>query len=493
MPSLIRIQRQEGVPSRVPYGQASPAEFGADVSGALAQGVTEVSRSVLQATAKFQAVEAEKRKQAEADDALMRWSALSAAFGDMDAELKQGGRDAQGNLDPRRPAATWDTYRGQYDQQATRLAQEAIAGAEGNPNIQRLLRNMYTRWRVEAIPAASGYANKLFLDAQGAALVTELPKQAARLAQLAEQEPHRLERETALVEAWLVGKSVVFGEKQTAETLQTFRTDVAWNIARRRLDSDPGAQWRDVAGNMTASQITKMQEYQESKKRQAEAAEKRREAQADTRFREAQKIVQGDDEAAANYGRMTPSRLEAIAAGQDPFYPDPGKARELQRINDSPPFGRGNKTAADTIMAEYATGASTLPRILKARAALNLALSQSDRQEPALVKALDKLQTDERSAESAARGERATRAAEVNANIADAVRRVEALRQPSPGFSTFMQQGERNKHRARIAETKKRAAAGEDPKQIEEEFRQKDKQARDATPQKRKEMQEMAR
>jgi hypothetical protein len=53
MPKLLRIEPQADIPSRVPYGQASAAEFGVDTSGAIAQGSQAVGGALLQATDQY--------------------------------------------------------------------------------------------------------------------------------------------------------------------------------------------------------------------------------------------------------------------------------------------------------------------------------------------------------------------------------------------------------------------------------------------------------
>src|SRR3990172_4873825 len=113
MPQLLRIQPQEDVPSRVPYGQATPAEFGADVSGAIAQGAQDVSRSALYAVQQFQVAEANRRK---VDDQIQRGMVLAqlgeTVTGDLQ-ELRLKG------LEPE-----------QYEAEGARLIQQRVQAAQ---------------------------------------------------------------------------------------------------------------------------------------------------------------------------------------------------------------------------------------------------------------------------------------------------------------------------------------------------------------------------
>jgi hypothetical protein len=449
-----------------------------------------VQYDALRVTDQMQAVEREKAKQREADDALTRWSSLSTALGDMEAELQQGVKNAQGEVVT--PPADSTTYRSDLERRAARLFQDAFGGAASNPNVQRLLERQYLQWRIHALPAASLHANRLFMDEQEAALTVTLPREAERLAGEAEQNPATFQSQLNVTRAWILGKAMVKGQAYAVAAEQKFVNDVMWNIARRRIDANPGAAWTDVAEQMPADMRTKMQEYQASKKREAEAAQKRQEAEAEANFREVQKVIHAQDQVALNDGTMDPKRLEDIAAGRDEFYPDPSVARTMQKVLDNPPEFGGGATVAQTVMDEYDTGAKTVPRIEKARAALNHALGQSDRRQPAIIKALQRLQDDEASAKAALRGERNTVAAERAANIAAGVREVEANRPARAGFlPAMLRRGEENRHKADLAELRRRVGNGEDYKKVSEEIKKRNEQAAQTTPPAHRKVQEL--
>jgi len=113
MPQLLRIQPQEGVPSRVPYGQASAADFGADVSGAIAQGAQDVSRSALYAVHQFQVAEANRRK---VDDQIQRGIVLAQLGETVTEELQE--LRLKG-LEPE-----------QYEAEGARLIQQRVQAAQ---------------------------------------------------------------------------------------------------------------------------------------------------------------------------------------------------------------------------------------------------------------------------------------------------------------------------------------------------------------------------
>lgn len=213
--------------------------------------------------------------------------------------------------------------------------------------------------------------------------------------------------------------------------------------------------------------------------------------EAEAKFHVAQKAVHGVDEADANYGTMTDARLNEIASGKDPYYPDPGKARQLKEVNEKAPFAGGKNPEVGAILAEFYGGRNTVARAAKAQESLNHLLKDADRQQPEVIKALKEMQTHISSAESAARGERSTAAAEKNANIAAGVREYEGTKPPAPGFQPSMiKQGQKNRDEADKAEVRRRAGNGEDGKKVAEEITKRNQQKREAVPPARKSMQE---
>jgi len=87
MPSLIRIQPQETIPGRIPYGQASAASFGADY-GALAQGAEHVQRSAVHVAQQFQQVQDALSKEDRKLNLIETMSALKDEYAARDIAVK---------------------------------------------------------------------------------------------------------------------------------------------------------------------------------------------------------------------------------------------------------------------------------------------------------------------------------------------------------------------------------------------------------------------
>jgi hypothetical protein len=140
--------------------------------------------------------------------------------------------------------------------------------------------------------------------------------------------------------------------------------------------------------------------------RDDEAAEERRH---DAAFKEAQEAVERVWSAQANQGLLRGADVEAALRGEDPFI-TPDKARQLVAINDSPPIPGAGSLQVRAIMEEYHAGPSSQTRIDQARQALNHLRRTLGRPNTLMDKALNELQTDERSG-------RTLRATELGAGI----------------------------------------------------------------------------
>jgi len=177
-------------------------------------------------------------------------------------------------------------------------------------------------------------------------------------------------------------------------------------------------------------------------------------------FKQAQDAVERHWAGLANQGLIPQSSLEAALKGQDPFIPA-DKAREYQRINESPVIGGAGSTAIRGLMQDYHSGPSTTANIIKTRKALNKLARDMGRPDPLLDKALNELQTDERTM-------RGINAAEVQAGIKFA--EDEYKRQAPAVLPGKLGTLQKNKEAAELADIRNQIRKKRDPAKVVEEM-----------------------
>jgi hypothetical protein len=193
----------------------------------------------------------------------------------------------------------------------------------------------------------------------------------------------------------------------------------------------------------------------------------------DRQTRRLGELVEREAAAQANFGTLEESWLMNALAGNDP-YVSPDKARALKNINDNPPTGEGGQEVR-AIMQEYHSGPSSFSRINKTRAALRSLMRNQQSPNPLLDKALNELQTDERTMTG-------IEASRVNRQIQAAQDEYTANTPPLP-FNFPLFQNQQRQDKAKIADTIRK---GGDPKAIIDRKKSESKGRVDAIPERNK-------
>jgi hypothetical protein len=212
----------------------------------------------------------------------------------------------------------------------------------------------------------------------------------------------------------------------------------------------------------------------------ARADEDREETRNDKAFKQAQDTVELSWSGLANQGLLPEAEIEAALKGEDPFI-TPDKARQYKTINENPVTGEG-QLQIRSVMQDYHSGPSTQGRIERTRKELNRLAREMGHPHPLLDKAMNELQTDERTM-------RSVQAAEVSAGIKvfeDAYKSQAAPVLPGR-LGTF----QRNKQEADKAEGRNKIRRGMDPAKAADEALKRKQQESESTPQHRKDMQEL--
>lgn len=175
--------------------------------------------------------------------------------------------------------------------------------------------------------------------------------------------------------------------------------------------------------------------------------------QKDQQVRKLGDLVEREAAAQANFGTLNESWLMNALSGNDPYI-TPDKARTLKHINDNPPTGEGGQQVR-AIMQEYHSGPSSFGRINATRRQLTALMRNQNSPNPLLDKALNELQTDERTMTG-------IEASRVNREIQAAQDEYTANTPPLP-FNFPLFQNQQKQDRAKIGvEIRK----GGDPKTI---------------------------
>lgn len=220
----------------------------------------------------------------------------------------------------------------------------------------------------------------------------------------------------------------------------------------------------------------------------ARADEDREDTRNDRAFNDAQDAVEREVSALANQGLWPDADIEAALQGKDPFI-TPDKARQLKTINENPVTGEGSLQIR-AVMQEYHGGPSTLGRIAATRKELNRAALELGRPNPIIDKALNELQTDERTM-------RGVQAQELSAGIKFAEDEVKSRSDlVLPGRLGTIQKNKQASELAELRNTIRRMmqrgiSPSEAARKAADEMLKRKQQEKEATPQHRKDIQEL--
>lgn len=189
--------------------------------------------------------------------------------------------------------------------------------------------------------------------------------------------------------------------------------------------------------------------------------------------KEVKDLAMNSLQASANKGEISAADMADMLAGRNP-YVTAAQARTLNEVNNNPPTGAGGDNVR-AIMQEYHAGPSSFGRIRAARAQLRSLMQSQGSPNPLLDKALNELQTDERTMTG-------IEASRVNREIQAAQDSYTANTPPLP-FNFPLFNNQRTQDKAKIADTIRK---GGDPKAIIDKKKNEAKQRQDAIPERNK-------
>jgi len=185
---------------------------------------------------------------------------------------------------------------------------------------------------------------------------------------------------------------------------------------------------------------------------------------------EVKRLVHAEWSGRANYGLLSNTELDRALKNEHPFI-SPDQARTLKSINDNPPTGQGSD-AVRAIVQEYHSGPSTFERIKGARARLNALTTDLGKANPLVDKALNELQTDERTMTG-------IEASRVNRDIKAAQDEYDANTPKQPAFMDKLFGNQRQQDKAKIAEAVRK---GQNPKDVVKQKNQEQKNRAEGVP-----------
>ena len=181
--------------------------------------------------------------------------------------------------------------------------------------------------------------------------------------------------------------------KAAEELRQNFQKDVLRNRAKFLAESDPYKLKQEIANgvykNLPMDEEAQVMSAARIGVNNAEAATEKNAAKN-------REVILKASEAQANFGKLDENFIQNAMQGNDPYL-TPADGRHLKELNDNPPgTTAGDDASVRAIMEDYHAGSSSFKRILDARAQLNHLRKQQVGPNKILDKALDELQTDER-------------------------------------------------------------------------------------------------
>jgi len=379
----------QGVPGSAPFEQATGVAFGQAGAEAAHRGAAGVEAAALLAQRHIQYIEAEEKRQRQANAVVTKLNGATEFFGNAEKQLQFGYKDESGQYVP--PVGSVDyipTLQKKFKDYQTNL----LSTVQDDPGVKNALDIGLKRMYDARLINAQHFARTLHVQEQEAEDINN----AAVSAKLAVESPTPEARDVVR-DTFNAGLDVKYGNgrpKYVEALKQKFNDQVQANYMELLLNQDPikfqiqrdAGAFKDVPVH---TQVSILDRYN---------TKIRQKAIEDGKIHDAV-IAEGRERTAslANYGLLSNEELESIKGGYHKFY----KANEYEHIaavNERAPDGTGTMQIR-ALRNEYLDnqGYMSVDKIQKYIAAATKMSSDLGRQHPELTRFKEELKADQRS------------------------------------------------------------------------------------------------